>query len=114
MAEPTLTEVFGANATQTSTQLIIAKSDLTAVGLTSASSNSAESLLTALVKLWASELTEENRDSNIDQSVAVVQDAVPSFVSRIDGTNTITYIRDTFSVQLDKTYSASEIDPDDY
>lgn len=34
MAEPTLAQVFGENATQDGTQLIISKADLAAVGLT--------------------------------------------------------------------------------
>jgi hypothetical protein len=114
MAELSLTAIFGAGATQSIDDLVISKSDLVAKGLTASANNSAESLLTALVKLWADELTEEGRDENIDQSIAVVQDAVPSFVSRIDGVNSITYVRDTFSIQLDKAYSAVEIDPDDY
>ncbi|MBD2360044.1 hypothetical protein H6G36_02320 [Anabaena minutissima FACHB-250] len=114
MPEPTLTAVFGANAVQDISTLTISKTDLVAVGLTAAANNSAEALLTAIVKLASGTLSEENRDSNIDQSVAVVQSTIPSFTSRINGTTTETYIRDTFSVELDKAYTATAIDPDDY
>jgi hypothetical protein len=65
MAEPLLTAVFGANATQTSTDLVIKKSDLTSVGLTADANNSAESLLVAINLKAQTALTESARDTNI-------------------------------------------------
>lgn len=43
-----LTTLFGTNTTQTATQLIIQKSNLTPYGLTASSNNKAEQLLAAL------------------------------------------------------------------
>lgn len=114
MAEPTLVQVFGAGATQDATTLVIAKADLVSVGLTSGSSISAEKLLTAILKLAAVNLTSTNRDNNIDQSVVVDLQNVPTFTTRTSGTTTNTYIRDTITVELDKSYASTEIDPDDY
>ncbi|MBC1242280.1 hypothetical protein GNE10_35350, partial [Nostoc sp. 2RC] len=59
MAEPTLTQVFGANATQDATTITITKADLTGVGLTAASENTAESLFTAIVLKAQTALTED-------------------------------------------------------
>lgn len=114
MAEPTLVQVFGAGATQNATTLTITKADLVAAGLTVTASNTAESLLTAIVKLAMTTLSETNRESNLDQSVAIVESTIPSFTTRINGTTTTTYIRDTLSIELDKPYTSTGIDPDDY
>ncbi len=56
MAEPTLAGIFGANATQSLTELVISKADLVAVGLTASDTNTPESLLAAIVALAQSAL----------------------------------------------------------
>lgn len=114
MAEITLTQVFGAGAIQDATTLTILKSDLVAVGLTASANNNGESLLTAILKLASTNLTTENRDNNIDQSIVVDTDNTPVFTTRTSGTTTNTYIRDTITVELDKLYGSTGIDPDDY
>ncbi len=60
MSEPILTQIFGANATQSSTDIVIRKSDLT--GLTASSDNSAESLLVAILLKVKSYLTQTNNE----------------------------------------------------
>ncbi|MBD2438261.1 hypothetical protein [Nostoc sp. FACHB-110] len=114
MAEPTLQQIFGANAIQDANTLTISKADLVAVGLTTGASISGEKLLAAIIKLAAVYLTSDNRDSNIDQSIMVDAENTPSFTTRTSGTTTTTYIRDTITVELDKLYSSTGIDPDDY
>jgi hypothetical protein len=89
MAEPTLTAVFGANATQTSTDLVIKKSDLVEAGLTPSADNTAESLLLAIILKFKLVLTDAARDTNIDQSVAVVDGYSPSITTR----NNAVYLR---------------------
>ena len=111
MAEPTLTAVFGANATQTSTDLVIKKSDLTDTGLTASANNTAESLLIAIILKSKSVLTDTSRNTNIDQSIAVTDGYSPSITTR----NNAIYLRNTISVEVDKLLTgADEIDPDDY
>ncbi|MEH2309336.1 hypothetical protein [Nostoc sp.] len=111
MAEPTLVEVFGANATQTSTDLVIKKSDLVSVGLTPSASNTAESLLLAIILKFKVTLTDTTRDTNIDQSVAVTDGFSPSVTTR----NNAIYLRNTISVEVDKLLAGADvIDPDDY
>lgn len=111
MAEPSLTAVFGANATQTSTDLVIKKSDLSSAGLTASANNTAESLLLAIILKFKEVLTDTARDTNIDQSVAVVDGYSPSITTR---NNTI-YLRNTISVEVDKLLAGADvIDPDDY
>ncbi|MFM6252850.1 MAG: hypothetical protein ACKPEQ_27520, partial [Dolichospermum sp.] len=65
MPEPTLTEVFGAGATQTATTLTISKSALATVGLTASSDNSAEAILAAILLIAKINLTETKFESNI-------------------------------------------------
>jgi hypothetical protein len=112
MAEPTLIQVFGANAVQDATTITITKADL--VGLTPSANNTAEALLTGILKTAAVNLTDANREANIDQSVFVDLSQTPSFTTRVNGNTTETYIRNTISVELDKAYGVNEIDPDDY
>jgi hypothetical protein len=110
--EPTLEQVFGAGTTQDATSITILKANLP--GLTAAANNTAEALLTGILKRAAVNLTDTNRDSNINQSVVVDLSATPLFATRTNGNTTETYIRNTISVELDKAYGTVEIDPDDY
>ncbi|MEH1971107.1 hypothetical protein [Nostoc sp.] len=111
MAERTLTEVFGANASQTATDLVIKKSDLTSAGLTASANNTAESLLIAVVLKSKETLTDTARDTNIDQSVAITDGFSPSITTR----NNDIYLRNTISVEVDKLLAGADvIDPDDY
>lgn len=111
MPEPSLIQVFGSNATQTATDLVIKKSDLVDAGLTPSANNTAESLLLAIILKFKAVLTDTARDTNIDQSVAVVDGYSPAITTR---NNTI-YLRNTISVEVDKLLTGADtIDPDDY
>ncbi|ACC80338.1 hypothetical protein [Nostoc punctiforme] len=110
--EPTLVQIFGAGAVQDSASLTIQKAALTAVGLTASSNNSAESLLIALLLVAKENLTPENHDINLDQSVTITNGVIPSFVAR--GTSQIQYRQDTFTVAVEKPEGLIVIDPDDY
>jgi hypothetical protein len=74
MAEPTLTQVFGAAATQTATTLTIAKADLP--GLTAAADNKAEQILGSLVLKLKTALTTANQEANPEQNITV---EIPGF-----------------------------------
>lgn len=111
MAEPTLQQVFGANALQTATELVIAKSDLAALGLTPSATNTAESLMVGILLLAGQYLKEENQDTtNPDIQVTITQSATPSIISR----NNATYRQVTFDVNLQIVDTTSAIDPDNY
>lgn len=109
MAEPTLTQVFGTNATQSATTVTITKADLT--GLTASASNTAESLLIAILLKVQTYLTQTNFDANIDQSV-VVANGFPSLTTR--GVNNTSYRVDQLNVNFAKLDTAATVDPDDY
>jgi hypothetical protein len=111
MAEPTLVQIFGSNATQDVNSITISKADLAAVGLTASASNSAESLLTAIALLAKTYLTQTNFDSNIDQSI-YIDTGFSSFTTR--GTNNDQYRTDQLTVTLAKVDTQSSFDPDDY
>ncbi|MBW4556407.1 MAG: hypothetical protein KME59_10785 [Trichormus sp. ATA11-4-KO1] len=110
MAEPTLQQVFGANATQDINSITISKTDLAAVGLTANATNTAESLLIAINLLAKTYLTQANFDANIDQSI-IVENGFSSFTTR--GVNNDSYRTDQLTVTLAKLDS-STLDPDDY
>lgn len=112
MAEPSLTQVFGAGATQTATTLSIAKADLAAVGLTASATNTAESLFVALLLLAKSSLTPTAQETNGDQSITVAQ-ADFNFQTLVERNNQ-TYRQSTYSVNLQKLDTGNTIDPDDY
>lgn len=112
MAEPTLQQVFGTNATQTSTTLTITKADLASVGLTANANNTAESLFVALVLFAKNSLTTANQENNPDQSITVTESSF-NFESFADRNNT-RYVQNTYEVNLQKIYAGSNIIPNDY
>ena len=109
MAEPTLVQVFGASAIQTSTTLTITKADLT--GLTASETNTAESLLAAILLKARSYLTQTNFDNDTDQSIYITN-GFSSFARR--GTNNDAYRVDQLTINLAKPDANSTLDPDSY
>lgn len=107
MAEPTLAQVFGANATQDSTYLTIYKSDLT--GLTVASENSAESLLAAIILKAQTQLNDTNQANNADQSISI-----DTGVGGITTRNNQNYREYSLNITLSKLDTQSAIDPNDF
>lgn len=81
MAEPLVTELFGPNATQTETELIISKTDLATKGLTPSANNTAESLFISLQLLARDNLTEANFQANYEQNI-FYSDGFPTFLSK--------------------------------
>jgi hypothetical protein len=71
MAEPLLTSVFGAGATQTISTLTIQKSGLT--GLTPAAINTSESLLVAILVRAMLTLTPSAAANNNDQNLSIAR-----------------------------------------
>lgn len=109
MAEPTLSEVFGAGATQTSTTITILKADL--LGLTASANNKAEGLLVGIILKAQAALTQTAFDADIDRSIYIAS-GFPTFAFR--GTNNDQYRVDQLTVNLSKIDTAVTIDPDDY
>ena len=111
MAEPTLQEVFGANATQDASTLTIRKSDLAITGFTPGAGNTAESLLVALIALAAKSLSEANRTSDTANRNISVNYSGQDLVDQ----GTAGYFRrDAYSVLLYKTTQIATVNPDDY
>jgi hypothetical protein len=109
MAEPILTAIFGSSATQTATQLIISKADLATVGLTASATNTAESLLAAIIALAQPALGETTYGSNLEQSIVIV-DGTDSLTTR----GNITYRQKTKTIEFFKVDNLGIFDPDDY
>lgn len=109
MAELTLQQIFGAGATQTATDIIIKKADLTPKGLTASATNKGEVLFVAIVLKAKDALTTSTLETNADQSISIEQ-GYSSLVSR----NSINYRQDSFTINLQKLDTATTIDPDNY
>lgn len=107
--EPPLQSIFGANATQTATTLTITKADFAGTGFTPSNSNTAESLLGAIVGFSQNTLTATNQTSNTDQSVTIT-DSNDSIVTR----SGVAYRRKTKVVAFDKPDNGSTFNPNDY
>lgn len=107
MAEPTLQEVFGANATQDATTITINKNDLT--GLTPSATNTGESLFVSIIQTARNNLTETNFDNNIDQSV-YIEKGLPNYTTR----NEVDYRTDSLTINLSKIDLNNVINPNDY
>jgi shikimate 5-dehydrogenase len=108
MAEITLSDLFGAGATQTATELTILKSDLAAVGLTANTSNKAEALLNALFRKAAVVLTAANLDQNADQSI-VINNPSLSTDERLSNT----YLVQNFTIGFQRLIADGNIVPGD-
>ncbi|MGV0103040.1 PASTA domain-containing protein [Nostoc sp. DSM 114160] len=109
MAELTLVEVFGTGATQDSSSITIQKAALPR--LTASANNSAESLLTGILLIAQTNLSQTNFDANVDQSI-YIGPGYPNFTNR--GTNNDQYRLDQLIVNLAKVDTGSVIDPDNY
>ena len=109
MAEPTLADIFGSNATQTATTITITKADLPR--LSPSVNNTAESLLTGILLKAQTTLTQTNFDGNTDQSI-YLGIGFPSFTNR--GANSTQYRVDQITINLAKIDTESVIDPDNY
>lgn len=108
MAEPTLLQVFGANASQTATTLTITKADL--IGLTARVDNTAESLLAAINLKAKAYLNPTNQETNPDIQITIEESDFQSFVLR----NSRSYRQRTLSINLEQLDTVGAIDPDSY
>ena len=109
MSEPSLQSIFGANATQTATTVTLTKADFASTGFTPSNSNTAESILGAVVGFAQNTLTAANQASNPDQSV-IITDSNDNIVTR----SGVPYRRKTKVVAFDKVDNGSIFNPNDY
>ncbi|MCC5629082.1 hypothetical protein LC613_13760 [Nostoc sphaeroides CHAB 2801] len=110
MAEPTLVQVFGAGATQDASTLTIQKSALADKGLTISASNTAESLLAAIVLLTSSYLNETSQATNTDIQITIADSGYPQIITR----NSIQYRQTTYNVNFQKVDDSTTLDPDNF
>ncbi len=109
MAEPTLDQLFGLGTTQTSNTLIISKAGLAAAGLTASDTNSAESLLAAILALCQTSLSPVNAATNADQSITV-SDSPASLVT----VGSETRYRKNIIISFGSVTNTAGITPDAY
>lgn len=110
MTKPSLTDVFGAGATQDVSTITIRKSDL---AITASSSNDAESLLTAILNKSAANLTATNYASNPDQQLSIVPGFASIVYRQISGVSTA-YFNQQLTVNFSKISTLSGVVADDY
>ena len=111
MTAPSLTQVFGANATQTSTTITISKADLaTATGLTPSATNTADSLFVAVLLQAATALNSTAQGTNNDIDVTIDDSGYQNLVSR----NSLTFRQVTYNVNLQTVDSGFTVNPNNY
>lgn len=111
MAEPTLQEVFGANATQSATDIVIKKADLASTGLVAAVDNKAEQLFVGMLLRSAATLTEASRQSDQSNRNVTVYYGGQDLTGNA---STGTFRRDAYSVLLYKPRALDPVSPSDY
>jgi hypothetical protein len=109
MAELTLQNIFGTTATQDIDDVVIAKADLSAIGLIANASNTAEHIFVALLLKAGVVLTDAARELNPDISVVIGE---PSESLQVQ--NTIRYRVTSYTIELYKPEPASVTNPMDY
>lgn len=108
--EPTLTQVFGANATQDATTITIKKADLATVGLTASANNTAESLFTAIILFAGQYENSTTQETNSAVQITIEDSGFPSFVTR----DNVKYRQTTYNINFQKIDTQSALDPDDF
>ena len=118
MAELTLSEVFGAGSTKVASGetvsesgLFIPDSVLSAVGLSSPSTATADAHLTAILLVLESNLTQEAFDVDVDKSI-YTERGFPRFITR--GTENTPHRFDFITFNIAKPDSGATLNPDDY
>lgn len=111
MAEKTLQDYFGANATQTATTITIYKSDLANEDLTPLAENTGDQIAVAVVRMMKNGATETGFNANIDQSTIVSKG-----LSRITyrGTNNTPYTQTPYEISFSKPMGDDDVNPMDY
>ncbi|MDZ8083197.1 MAG: hypothetical protein RMZ69_23835 [Nostoc sp. ChiQUE01a] len=107
MAEPTLQQVLGANATQDATTITIVKADLT--GLTASANNTAESLVTGIILKASGYLNSTNQATNTDIQITIEDSNFPQVVTR----NNTQYRQTTYNVNFQSADNYT-LDPDNF
>lgn len=109
MAVPTLTEVFGAAATQTATTITISKADLPT--LTASATNTAQQIFVALLLKAQGALNPTARDASTDIKATIDYGGQTIFPI---ANSTDLDRQDTYTVTLHKTIASVQVDADDY
>lgn len=110
MAEPSLEEVFGLGTAQTLTTLTIPKTSLEVRGLIASGTNTAESLLAAILAHARQTLTSENQLVNVDQSVTIGDFTNETTFTR----NNVKLRRATLPISFQRADTGGYINPMDY
>lgn len=113
MAEPTITEVFGASATQNTTSLTIQKAPMAEFGLTATGTNTAESLLGGIVAVAAKNCSEANRAGDRANRNLTISPAGFDVVEDPAGSGQY-YRRDIYTVILYKSEPNTPLSLNDY
>ncbi|MBD2388884.1 hypothetical protein, partial [Cylindrospermum sp. FACHB-282] len=89
MAEPTRQQVFGANSTETLTELVIFKDDLAEPDkFIPAAQNKAEQLFAAIFKRAIAVFLSDSYSSNIEQSIVITENT-KSYSTRSDASSVL-------------------------
>jgi hypothetical protein len=111
MAELTLQNVFGANATQTATTITISKADLT--GLVATSNNNPDQIGVAILNKWTTVYATTVRDANKSVSITTTLGAIPGTSGDFTVTPNVAYMVYSYTVNVYIPLPASTPSPND-
>lgn len=111
MAEPAVTEVFGAGAFDDASALTITKLDMSNIGLTNTTNNKAEGMLVAILLRASNVLTDANRLTDLVNRNVTINYSGQDLVDQGGGN---VFLRDTYQISLYKPTTVAPIDPDNY
>ena len=111
MAELTLQQIFGANATQDSTTITLSKADF--ADMTAQAVNAGDSVAVALLNRFANVYTQAARNTNSDQSVIVAMAPNPQVTGNFGATPQVTFLTYSYTAQVFTPFTVTPPDPDD-
>lgn len=110
MAEPSITDIFGAGATQDSTTILISKADLDIVA---SANNKAEGLLAAIFKKAGINLTQTAFNADEARSI-YISPSFDSIASRTVNNTTTQLYQTAWNIVFAKPQTTPGITPNDY
>lgn len=109
MAESTLVQVYGANATQDLATVTQSKTDLATVGLVPSATNAAETIFVSQLLLAKTRFNETNRDA--DPSISITISDPSESIQTLSG---VRYKVRSFTIELYKQEDLASTNPMDY
>jgi len=109
MTVKTLQNIFGANAAQTATTITITKADLASTGFTPATSNTADSILAAIIAYAETNAPDSTAQTDPTQTVGISD----GYLS-VTNINNVNYLVSPKTINFYSTFAGGTFNPNNY